>query len=462
MLIQRVQNHINKCQMLKEREAVLTGVSGGIDSMVLLYVLKALGYRPYVLHIEHGIRGKDSRSDAEFVRNICRMYSIPRRIIEVDAPTYADEKRISLEEAARELRYRQFEKMGKQLNIHKVAVAHHQNDQAETILFHLIRGSRMKGLSGMAPIRRLTEELSVIRPLLTCSRAEIEEFADEHRIRYCTDQTNFDTRYSRNRIRHNVIPELQKINTESSRHIAATAEWMGELKDYVKAQTAQLRSRCVQREQDAFRIRIEKLIKGEPLLQKELLYQLLCEAIGSRKDIENEHVLQLLDICTKQSGKEAVLPKGMVAKRQGETLRIGKKQETAVLPEEIQLETDKDTIWGKQVFRMAVLSFSGDLTEIQAKQYTKWFDYDKMKDKLSIRSRRSGDSFVCNASGDHKKIKSYLIDEKVPSEKRNQIPLIVCGNDVVWIVGYRISEAYKVTAQTRRILEIQVMEEIEK
>ena len=234
--MEKVLDYIRKNGMLKEGDRVIAGVSGGADSICLLFLLdryrEALGISVEVVHMEHGIRGKESLEDAAFVENFCRERKIPCHIFHRDVPSLARKWKCSEEEAGRRARYEAFEEICEKYGGTKIAVAHNRNDQAETLLFHLVRGSGLSGLSGIRPVRG-----KIIRPLLCLTREEIEGFLKEEGISFRTDASNLETDYARNRIRLNILPLLrEELNPRTCEHLAETAERLALAEDYLEAQ----------------------------------------------------------------------------------------------------------------------------------------------------------------------------------------------------------------------------------
>ena len=239
-LMFKIKNYIYKHHLIDKGDCILVGLSGGPDSVFLLHVLDAfresVGYSLYALHVHHGIRGDEADRDMEFSRDLCEKWHIPFKVVYVDAPGYAKEKGLSLEEAARILRYEAFEAERQAISMEralesdaicKIAVAHHLDDQAETVLHNMVRGSGIRGLSGMEPRRGF-----IIRPLLSTKREYILRKLKDNGISYVIDSTNLDTQYTRNHIRTGILPELREINPEAAVHIAHTAELLREADDY--------------------------------------------------------------------------------------------------------------------------------------------------------------------------------------------------------------------------------------
>ena len=455
-MIKKIRNFIEEYHMVEKEDCVLAAVSGGADSVCLLLLLhtlrEELGFSLCAVHVEHGIRGEESLRDVRFVEEICKTYGIPCRICHCRAAEYASEKKLTLEEAARELRYRLFRETAEEFGANKTAVAHNQNDCAETMLFHLARGSGLKGLCGIQPVRG-----QVIRPLLCVSRQEIERYLTEKGQAFCVDRTNQDVLYTRNKIRHQVLPLLTQINENAVLHMNQAAGVVAEAAELVSRLSAQAAKKYVSSCEDG--LCIQQGLLGElPVIQKEVLHHALAEAAGSSKDISNVHVLQLLTLFARQSGKAADFPYGVCARRTYEGLLLvagnaGDKQAAVwELPVEGKLVLPS---YGYEI-RTRILQNIPQNEEIPKKIYTKWFDYDKIKGTMRLRTRREQDFLVINREGSRKKLKKYFVDEKIPGYRRDSTLLLADETHILWVIGYRISEDIKVTEHTKRILEIRV------
>lgn len=466
--------------MIDRGDRLIAGVSGGADSVCLLLLLKELSremeFSLTAVHVEHGIRGEESRRDADFTLDLCRQYDIPCELFEVHAEEYAERSHKTLEEAARELRYRCFRQACEQVGANKIAVAHHANDCAETMLFHLTRGSGIRGLCGITPVMERDETgrkpdrstegavYPVIRPLLCVTREEITAWLGHRDQRYCIDSTNGDEAYSRNRIRGKVIPELMQINPQTVTHMQKTSQQLMEICEYLDDAAWQAGKggfEVTGREDGSQRIRIFcKQFLGIPLvLQKNLLHQLLAMEAGKRKDISSVHVEQVLDLFSAGVGRKISLPYHMKAERTYHEVLLYKKERGEEKPEQksIKLEVPGETIWENKIrIRTKVIDFDGNFQKIPENGYTKWIDYGKINFNVRLRTRQSGDYLQIDTEGGHKKLKKYFIDEKIPQKERDRRLLLADGSHIIWVIGLRISEAYKVTQETERILCVQV------
>lgn len=506
-MVERVRAYVEQWNMIGQGDIVLAGVSGGADSVCLCLVLRELSKRMHftlrVVHVEHGIRGEESLTDAAFVEQLCEGLSIPFALREVDVPAAAKTLHMSEEEAARKLRYEAFADEVKEAGCFcegegrvRVALAHHMEDNAETMLFSLVRGTGLDGLCGMAPVREDPDGCVYIRPLLAESRSAIEDFLAAWRQDYCQDSTNLELDYSRNRIRHKVLPELTAVNAQAVSHMNQTAERLRELREYLEGETDRAYEKALCRrtemcQDDRADLQEQtKPVKKEVCLQifvlkdipsairQRVLHRAIAETAGARKDIAAVHIQAVENLMDVQSGKRIRLPYDVVAGREYDTLYLrrmyhadavadntweasgGMMRETAVTEAELagcmrQGDVRHIPLEGKTgFFTLRVFSYEGNPAEISSKMYTKWFDYDKIKDGFLIRNCKSGDYFIMDETGHRKKLERYFIDRKLPAAERKEALLLAQGSEVLWLVGGRMGRSAMVTADTRRIVEI--------
>mgnify|MGYP000022768044 CR=1 FL=1 len=462
-MINKITAYIKQHHMIQKGEHVCVGVSGGADSVCLFRVLEELrhtmGFTMSVAHIEHGIRGEESLSDMEFVKELAEGAGISVTTYAYLVKEIAAKRGISLEEAGREARYQAFAEEAARYGANtKIALAHHANDNAETMLFHLCRGSGMDGLRGIRPVRG-----NIIRPLLCVARSEIEEFLRLAGQEYRTDATNAELVYSRNRIRCRIMPEMEKINGNAVLHMNRLAEDAAEISDYFCKEADAVLKKYMASEGEGIRFGLEGLMGRPSVMQRRILMELAARACGSRKDITREHIVSLFKLAEGGTGKKISLPYGIDAEKSYGFLRLypARKQDCAVeTAEEIFLEKQSGRLCLQGgCIQYEIMGNSKNYEEIPRNLYTKWFDYDKIKNGLCLRTRRPGDYFELDCYGHRQKLKNYFMNEKVPQSKRAQIMLLADGSHIVWMIGYRISEYYKVTERTKRILKVQYMEE---
>ncbi|MBO5550661.1 MAG: tRNA lysidine(34) synthetase TilS, partial [Lachnospiraceae bacterium] len=447
----RVRDYICRHEMIRSGDHVCVAVSGGADSMCLLFLLKeltgVLDFSLSAVHVEHGIRGQASVSDMEYVKTECEKAGIPVMVETVDAVNVSKITGTTLEEAARNERYRIFEGIAAD----RLALAHHMDDQAETFIFNALRGTGLRGLRGMLPVRD-----RYIRPLLCIARWETEAYCRSRGIEYRQDLTNEDTEIARNRIRHKVMPELAILNEKAAEHICEAAGELAETEEYLEQMTGNAFEECVipgeAGDSGTIRIDIERLEALHGIIASRVIKKALITVSGRAKDIGRKHVEAVLSLAKGQSGRRADLIYGIRAFREFKTLIIRRNgryelSDNAFLRGSI-LQDRPEVIF--EVLDRDEVSFE----EIKAgENYTKFIDYAKISgvSELSVRHRQPGDCI--SIKGGSKKLKDLLIEEKIPAAERDKMLLVAVGPEIVWIpYTGRIGEKYKVTHDTERIL----------
>lgn len=448
----KVSTYLKQWKMLSLETKVCVGFSGGADSTALLLLLWELGYSVLAVHINHGIRGEEARRDQNFCENFCLERNIPIKVFEKDVPKIALERGISTEEAGRFVRYEIFEKLLKEGEVDRVALAHHKNDQAETMLFHLMRGTGLRGLRGMEPVR-----FPYIRPFLSVTREEIEAWLQKKGIVWVEDGSNYELEYSRNQIRHQVLAPMEQIRKGSIERMADTAVRLLELEDFLKQELEKQKGNCVKKEGGQIFILLTKFNKLHPILQKALVQECLEELLGGGKDLEAIHIEQVCALALGRSGSRLSLPQGFYAIRRYEELLLKHGYGVEKSKEAVYCEPVGEYHYMGEIFRFSLENWNKK-EEIPVNCYTKWFDYDKMEQGVVLRNRLPGD-YLETVKGSHKKLKDYLIDCKIPKEERDALILLADGSHIIWVVGMRISEHYKVTEQTRKVLKVQRIED---
>lgn len=461
----KVWNYIQKYHMLEENDYVVAGVSGGADSVCLLSMLleirKKLPMTIHVVHINHKIRAEAQR-DASYVEALCQKNELPFTLVEEQVEELARQKKISTEEAGREVRYQAFYRVLRENckgSRGKIAIAHNKNDSCETFLFHLFRGSGLKGLTGIRPVRG-----EIIRPIMCLEREEIEAYLAQKQIDYCIDQTNFEDNYTRNKIRHHILPVADKdISTGAVSHIQEACDKIQEAYQLIDDLCSSAYQRCVSSKQGTYYVNQQALQQEHRTIQSYVLYQVLVQAAGSSKDLEAVHTRQLQELMQKQCGRQLSLPYGLRAERNYQGISIGLVTEQMpyweyVCGEDKELLEQGETIVialpNGEKLSCRLIKVEGDIKNIPTNPYTKWVDYDKIEDNIVVRTRKKGDFLTINESSQHKTLKSFFIDEKIPKGERNGMFLVTEGSHVIWIIGNRISSYYKVDKYTKNIIEM--------
>ena len=476
---QKIRNMMKRCRMVSPGQRILAAVSGGADSVCLLAVLHALApelsFSLEAVHVEHGIRGEESLQDCAYVERLCGKLGVRLTVRHIHVPELARQSGRTEEEEARIQRYRIFEETAEQCGAQRVAVAHHLGDQAETVLWNLIRGSGLRGLRGILPVRPLRDGQAasplVVRPLLETSREEIEQYLEACGLSYRTDRTNLDKTVTRNKIRHDILPDLIKLNAQAPRHIAQAAEDAAAAEAYLERVTARAAEGCIHCQADGQPVLLlARWQKEEPFIRRRLLRECIRRASGngSLKDIGAVHVEALMGLACGGGEKSVRLPGELTAVRSYGQIRFLSGAEAlsgAVLPAAGALyaqDARPGERWvevpfpGRQMVHYGGYCFSlecGCAGEsgicIPKKRFTKWIAYatiaQKESQKLCFRTRRPGDVLVVRQDGSRKKLSDYLIDEKIPLSLRDRVVLLAIGSEVLWVAGMRISEKARVT-----------------
>lgn len=461
-MLKKVKEYAARWDMIKETDKIVVGVSGGADSICLLFVLlelqQEIPFELIAVHVNHGIRGEDAKRDELYVQNLCRKYQIPCVTYHENVELIAKNRKQSTEEAGRDVRRACFQEVMKQMAGTKIALAHHQNDNAETFFMNLARGTGIKGMGGIRPVSG-----EFIRPLLCVSRNEIEAYLAEKQIVYCMDQTNTTDDYTRNRIRNRVIPYLEaEVNANVVSHVNETMEQLQQVWKLLEAQTKEAVQMCTEKREEAFVVMENAFLKVPQVLQPFVLRDVLVKVTGKEKDIESAHLKQIQELFAKQAGKKIDLPYNAEAKRVYEGICIqtkgqDKREEFEEIIELHEGET-KEVVWKKNKIRLRFRKDFVGSEKSEQKGSTKWFDCGIIKNGISVRTRKPGDYITIHPDGHTQKLKSYFINEKIPQEKRDEILLVADGSHILWVLGYRAGCTAKINENTKHVLEIQMIE----
>lgn len=456
-----VYEYIIEHELLVPGDACIVGVSGGADSICLLTVLaklkEQLGISLHAAHVNHMIRGEEADADERYVETYCQSLKLPCEVFHIDVVRMAEESGLTVEEAGRNARYEAFEKTAEiyHLKQYKVAVAHNKNDVAETVLFHMARGTGIAGLKGI-PVKRG----HIIRPLLAMERKEIEAYLKNEKIAYCTDSTNLVDAYTRNKVRHNVLEELQKINDKAVAHIGRLANTAAEYDRYVNQQLqAFLKDNASQHVfadgRHGIEIDAAVLQKQDRLIENLAILELIGIVCGGRKDIGEAHVEEVKKLYKAVSGSKIMLPGGAVVYNQYGILRfvfaVGNGSEAN---DSINLQISNPGVYsvpggGSMKIDIFDRPVYLDLTK---KEYTKFADYDRIQNSLTIRKYMENDYMVIAADGSSKKLNRLFSSCKIPVTDRPHIPLVASEHEIIWAVGVRFSEKYKVRQDTKKVI----------
>ena len=456
--LRRAHRFILQHDMISSGETVVIGFSGGVDSLALLVALYELRHhfdcQLHIAHLDHQLR-RDSASDAEFVKQHANLLNLPFTINKIDIPSRIKQrKQSSIEAVARTARYEFFESVSKEIGAAKIALGHQRGDQAETVLMNLLRGAALPGLRGILPIR----DGKFIRPLLDFSRPEIEEFVIEQGLQPCEDSTNWDRDFLRNRIRLDLLPLLKRdYNRNIQNTLAQNAELLRTESDYLEDVAYRAFSACLAQPATDDVVVLDRLmfLRQHPALRRRILRLAIWQIQGDMKEvafIHSEFMLQLSE--SDSPNRQLNLPNTLEFRREYDQLIIQRNtRKIGGFEYAVAVPGDSNFPALNAVMVATIVETSSDkISQMPNGSFQAVFDFDQIQTPLKIRSRRAGDRFQPFGMAGTRKVKDFLIDAKVPRRVRQSTPILVSGDRILWIVGYRTSEKCKVSDKTRRLL----------
>lgn len=459
-----ILKYVRQNKILKEKDRIMIGLSGGADSVCLLRFLmeasREYSLSLFAVHVNHMLRQEGAERDENFVKELCGYYGIDLLNYRVDVRQYALKEKCSFEEAGRKVRYEYFEKAAKEKECNKIALAHHENDLAETVIFRMIRGTGIFGLSAMAPVNG-----RFIRPLLGTTREEIVTILGKLGQDYMEDETNQENVYSRNYIRNIIMPEFTGVNAKAASHIARLAGEVRELEEYVKPAREEAFDACIKKDKDQVILDLSAYKKYPLYLQKNILRESIFEASNHKKDIGAIHIELMEELIRAQTGKQISLPYEIIARKEEGRIRLGKVTKNLRTKDFREEEEEKlfvsremlkrgDVVLNCDQSRITFSFVPAETVDYQNNDCVKYFDYDKIKDSMCIRHKKDGDYFIMDKMNHKKALRRYFIDEKIPSDQRQKRWLLADGAHIMWVIGGRMSEAYKVTKNTKCVLKV--------
>ena len=464
-LLSQVKSTIQKHAMISPGEVVLAGVSGGPDSLALLYLLfklrEDLQFELKACHLDHMFRGEEARADALLAQKLASQWQIPFVMERVDVPKYLKKAGFSPQQGAREVRYQYYQETAARLGANRVALGHHADDQAETVLLNLIRGTGLKGLSGMPPVR----EDFYIRPLLEIRKSQLEEYCRKNEIPYRVDSSNLKKVYLRNRVRLELIPLLEEnynpaiIN--SLNRLAEIARDEDEYLDCIARNALDLAVKS--REKEKVILYTEKVNNHPVAVRRRMFMMAFRELVGFSNSPAFEHIQKVMEVASNTHFRgEIELPGKLILAKRYHVLEIILNKD--VSPKtyyqyklKVPGETHVSEINCSILAEILEVSEIGDLRQYSCNQAL--LDFETLKSALLVRSRREGDVFSPLGMGGRVKLKNFFIDLKVPRENRDSVPIVTCGDDIVWVAGYRPGEPWRVTDKTRVCLHLELLTE---
>ncbi len=454
MFKDKILKIINKNKLVKKSGKVLIAVSGGPDSIALLYIFhelrNELELSLHAAHFNHCFRGKESDDDMIFVKKLCKKLSIPCTIGTKDIPKIlAQNKSISSQELSRNLRYEFFKETCLKQKCNILSTGHNLNDQTETIFLHLLRGCGTAGLIGMQILTKINNGLILIRPFLNITRNEIETFLKENNYKYREDSSNFSDHYLRNHLRLHLLPKIRKkYNTNIDNSLLRLSKILNIENDYLSEIVKNEFDKIVKKQNERFSIDISLLKKLHPCIRKRIIREVLMQLKGNINAITYEHTDSIENLVYQSLNKKIDLPDNYIARREYNKLFFEKKEEKfehyeyiipvpsniyiPVLEKKIKISISKN----KHNFKKIKVEIGKD---------SAFFSFSEIPENFILRNRLAGDRFIPDGMKGTKKLKKFFIDLKIPISERDKIPLLLFKNEIIWIAGYRQNKKYKLS-----------------
>jgi len=492
----RVIDFIQRYSLISPEEVVVVGVSGGADSVCLLHLLakcqKGLGIKLHVAHLNHQLRGVESEADAKYVSNLAGSLGIPITIDRQDVAAYRIERNFSVEEAARELRYAFLARVAREVGANRIAIGHTRDDQVETILMHILRGTGITGLCGLAPcspmaydsqgmswptsplsLRAKRSNLLVIRPLLDITREETTIYCREHQLDPRVDSSNRSLSFFRNRLRLQLLPLLRQYNPSVDQALLRLAGIAKEDNAFLEQQASELWHEVARQENNAIYLDRKQIASLPIALQRQLLRAAVTRLAGDTRDIEASHIEAARSLLNKPVGKRVSLPHGFICQGgYGELVIASTAKQSHLppcpfppLPGEFSLKVPGKTVFpGWKVIasivgeRVDSLSLQGVLSTSEGtgqSHLVAHFDLHKTGAEFFVRQRRPGDRFQPLGMSIPKKLYEFMVDAKIPRSWRGRIPIVCSPQQIVWVVGWRIDDRVKPTEASKEILRLE-------
>jgi tRNA(Ile)-lysidine synthase len=489
----KVLDFVQRYSLISPGEIVVVGVSGGADSVCLLHVLakwqEGLGIKLHAAHLNHQLRGGESEADAEYVSDLAGSLGIPITIGRQDVAGYRIERNFSVEEAARELRYAFLARVAGEVGANRIAIGHTRDDQVETVLMHILRGTGITGLCGLAPcspvptcrddgqgmswptssmsLRTERSNLLVIRPLLDIAREETASYCQEHRLNPHIDSSNLSLSFFRNRLRLQLLPLLRQYNPSVDQALLRLADIAKEDIVFIEQQASELWNEVARQEDNTIYLNRKQIASLSIALQRQLLRMAVTKLAGDTRDFEASHIEAARSLLNKPVGKKIPLPHGFICKGgYAEIVIIGAARQSQPPPYpfppltgEFPLKVPGKTVFpGWEVIasmvreRVASPSSRGVVgtSEVACQSnIVAHFDFHKTGAKLSVRQRQPGDRFQPLGMSMPKKLYEFMVDAKIPCSWRGRIPIVCSPQQIIWVVGWRIDDRVKITPTSR-------------
>jgi tRNA(Ile)-lysidine synthase len=462
---QQVLDYIRAKNLIISGQTLVVAVSGGPDSVCLIYALAALrqelGIELHIAHLNHKLRGKESDADAAYVAGLTKRLKIPATIESRDVRAYRSQRRLTLEEAAREVRYAFLAEVAENAGAERIAVGHTADDHVETVLMHLLRGSGGRGLRGLLPVSRWQisgRGLTVIRPLLELNRKDTIAYCRAHRLRPRIDKSNFLTQPFRNRVRYRLLPGLRAYNLRIREALIRLARASAGDIDFIEYEARRLQSKVIKITPDSVFLEKKTFLALHPALQRQLLRSAIESLLGSLKDIESVHIENIIEALEKPAGKVIGLPFGLNFAIEYDRYVLAPDAAALCPFPPLERETPlqvpgKTSLSSWQVTASIVAPALTE--ENENDDFTARLDFDRVESPLTVRRRLPGDRFQPLGMAQLKKLNIFMIDARVPRSWRPRVPIVCSGRHILWVVGFRINERFKVGPDTHNVLKLE-------
>ncbi|HGM3508627.1 tRNA lysidine(34) synthetase TilS [Clostridioides sp. ZZV15-6383] len=457
MIFDKVLGTINKHNLIQKGDKIVLGLSGGPDSVCLLHVLNRLkkdfNIEIYAAHLNHQIRGIEAQKDALYVSKLCEDMGIVFFVKSINVPKYCENEGLSLEEGARKLRYEMFYEIKDKIKANKIAIGHNLNDQAETVMMRIMRGTGLTGLKGIDYIR----DNCIIRPILDVERSEIEEYCEAYNLNPRIDKTNLENIYTRNKIRLDLLPYMKdNFNSNVIESIVRMSNSLKSDNDYIEKEAeAKFREVSNVKEKGFVEINLDNFICLHDAIKVRVLRNSIKHILGDTNFVDQRHIEDIMSLeSDSKVNKMLTLPRNIFVYRKKDSIILTNEE---IVNEEIEFYYNVPSNGFikikelKQIIETQVISIDR-YKSMKLDNSSKGFDFNKVKGGIVIRSRRQGDKIKL-AMGS-KKVKDLFIDLKIPREERCKIPIITDSEGIICVGDYKISENYKIDESTKEVLKI--------
>ncbi|MBN2187474.1 MAG: tRNA lysidine(34) synthetase TilS [Dehalococcoidia bacterium] len=503
----RILDFIQQHSLIPPGETVLAGVSGGADSVCLLHVLarcqRRLGINLHVAHLNHQLRGAESQADASYVANLADRLSIAITIDKQDVASYKAQRNCSIEEAARGLRYNFLARVANDIGANRVAIGHTKDDQVETILMHILRGTGTSGLRGLEPYSPMVygkegtssqakrSNLSVIRPLLDTTREETLNYCQEQQLEPRSDSSNLSLIFFRNRLRLELLPLLRGYNPSIDQALLRLAKIARDDSSFIEQQALQLWSEVAKQEENAIHLNKRKARALPIALQRQIVRLAIDKLVGDTQDIEASHIEAVRGLLDKPVGKKTSLPHGLVCWSEYNEIvvvpsrlspnkgRENRGSPHLIVPHQIRgsvewvslsplqgefpLNIPGNTVlpgWRvissiMQERNLPVIASTAKQSQQKGRDFVAELDLHKTGTELLVRQRQPGDRFQPLGMNMPKKLQDFMVDAKIHLSWRKHIPIVCSPQQIIWVVGWRIDDRVKVTVTTKEVLHLE-------